>query len=253
MELRYDWKNFEETFKPLRRSALSKAQAALSPAFFIVQDKIVISAFAEAEDVSEWLGSSVDAVKAHFSHRDLVFVDRAHVDQWFKAARKMPHFYEQIHLMKTLASTTAHVISNNGKQEVIKSLTQHHFLLDALKGAWSRFLPRSYGVLIRVDSDQKRDFLVVIRGGVVETFHRPDYSMMSSSREEDMLEAVKYLSEKNGVPVQGLSVTSEDWEKWSQTSAPWRSIVVALKSKKAKLAPFRWRVFSLLTAKALWD
>ena len=65
MELTYDWQSFQGMFYPKRRSALRlrrdvplSGSELASPAYLVTEGDTVVAAFAEGEDLSDWIGAA---------------------------------------------------------------------------------------------------------------------------------------------------------------------------------------------------
>jgi hypothetical protein len=84
----------------------------------------------------------------------------------------------------------------------------------------------------------------------VDSFHIPDLTGALVERKRTPNDIVKYLSERYLVPVQGLFLTSAEWMEWSESSNPWPKIAKALKGSRAKLAPFKWSLATLIAIRA---
>jgi hypothetical protein len=137
------------------------------------------------------------------------------------------------------------------------------FLLEAVRGWWAKILPSAYGIFIRLEeragtpsvatAGAQQEIFLLIRRGRLELFHEPDLSFLGTEKIRRPASIVKYLSEKHGVPVQGLFIPAEDWAEWSEPAHEkdaWRKLAMAVKENRAKLVPFRWQIAALGAAKA---
>src|SRR5262245_3226068 len=95
MELNYDWKTFQSLFYSKRKLS-SQDSNPDGPLFLVLDDTVIVAAFSEGEDRSDWIGATYDEVAAEFPHRDLVLYDRAKLDQCLESVIQRPHFYDQI-------------------------------------------------------------------------------------------------------------------------------------------------------------
>src|SRR4051812_10905574 len=124
MELTYDWKSFQTLFYVKKRLLPAPAQEVANSPLYLVEDQnVVICAFSEGEDFSDWVGATCDEIRAEFSHRELVFFNREAVDQWMTSSVELTHFYDQIQFLRTESKTQEHLIHK-------------HFLLTAIQGWW---------------------------------------------------------------------------------------------------------------------
>jgi len=253
MELRYDWKNFRKTFYPQKRSALSQETGVLSPVYFVVEENTIVSGFCETEDLADWKGAPCDEVDAHFQHRDIYYFDKSHLDGVSEDQLKSDHSYAQ---ERQLIESSFPVLKNhkNIKRERNDLSEFDHFLFNAFRGWWSKLLPSSFGILIRVkkEKDVFEDFFFIMRKGKMDNYHSPDLSALKDDRELDIKEVVKYLSEKHSVKVQSLTVEKEEWLEWSHLVDPWKKVAASIRANRAQLFPFRWRLVVLMSFRAFW-
>ncbi len=252
MELSYDWKTFQSLFY-LKR--LSNSTAALGPAagstpgpiYLITDKKVVISAFSEGEDLSEWLGTTSDEVIVEFPNREIMVYDREKVDQWMSSSINLSHFYDQIQFFHSEAKPQ-HLTRSRFKNHEV--LIHHHFLLQAIQSWWQKVFPSTYAIYIRLNGESGESLFMVIQRGRLSSFQIPDLSSMIPERRRHPADVVKYLSERHLMPVQGLFISSNEWVEWSQSANPWPQILSALKADRTKLAPFKWSFFSMIAGRA---
>ncbi len=250
MELAYDWRRFHSLFYPKRKSGGQTAAVRSGPVYLVVDGETILSAFSESEDLSEWIGLSFQEISSTIAHRELVLFDRSKVDQWVHGSLSHPHFYEQVEDMRQ--KIRPQMLSHGKIKDVsMESLIRRHFLLDAIKGWWSKIFPTNYGIFIRLTQTENKapqEFFLVIRRGKVESFRTPDLSSLDVERRTQAAALTKYLSEKYLVPVQSLFVSADEWAEWSESSDPWKKVAAAIKSGKLQLHPFRWSwVFLIAT------
>jgi hypothetical protein len=276
MELTYDWRSFQSVFYPQKRTMNIHLETQDSGVIFaVVENGTVISAYDENEDLSDFIGVGVETLKVSHPHRKVVQLDRENVDNWIQAAVAKPHLYEQIdYFRKSAAPQLENKVRNSLERKACTA--EKHFLLDSLMGAWGKVLPSAFGVFIRLEKaprdylpqsclpglsekfgprfkeylDQEQDILILFRGGKLEAFYEPDLSSMGPDRSAMPLEVVRYLSEKHSVPVQGILTSYVDWVSWGQSEQPFRMFNKSLHSKQTKLAPFNWKLVSLLAVRA---
>jgi hypothetical protein len=276
MELTYDWRSFQSVFYPQKRSlSLPLENPDSAVMFAVIERGQVIAAYGENEDLSDFIGSSLSTLKQAHTHREVVSLEREHVDQWIQNAVTQPHLYSQIDYFRKSASPQLESkVRNSLKRKTC--LAEKHFLLDSLLNGWGKVLPSAFGVFIRLEKasagyepssefierfgarakeylEQEQDILILFRGGRLEAFYEPDLSSMGQDRRNMPNEVVKYLADKHSVPVQGITAPCAEWMSWGQAKQPWRSFAKSLKSKQSKLAPFNWKVASLLAIRAAFE
>src|ERR1700722_566397 len=100
MELNYDWKGFQTLFYSKKRLNVSES---LHPIYLVTDDKTVVSAFCDGEDLSDWVGATYDEMLVEFSNRELVLYDRENVDEMMNLAVDLNHFYDQIQFLRKKA------------------------------------------------------------------------------------------------------------------------------------------------------
>lgn len=241
MELSSDWVGFQETFYPRKRIPASKmSQSHMGPIHMVVQGNSVVDLFSENEDLSEWVGANVPEVSGHFKHRKIHIFTRDQMDAWMQSSLHLPHLYEQVEFLRSQAYP-----QDEKFKELTAKIFKRHFLLEAIHGWWSKIFPSSYGIFIRVESTVPRDFIVLVRKGNLEGFHRPDLIAMGPERRKMPLEVIKYLSERYLVPVQGIFVTPDEWYSWCNMDNPWKEIAKVLRVNRHKMTPFRSSLVTL--------
>lgn len=289
MELTYDWRGFQGLFYPQRRSSAPHASLAQGPIYLITDHESVVTAFADGEDLAEWSGATVSDIRDRFSNREFIHFDRPAVDKWIEESLALPHFYEQVEFLRArarsgasnvaIAEGTSLVISRGNSLSKLKKLERdpsakpkkapknskehnfpsvlaakhgfkRHFLLSALQTWWSKVLPASYGIFIRIEGHPEQELLLVVRRNSFAGFHEPDLNTLGADKRKQSHEVVKYLSDRYLVPVQGVFVTAAEWENWIQTPKPWKDVAKAIKGHRARLVPFRWGVSALVAARA---
>jgi len=252
VELSYDWRSFHSMFYPKRRSISRSAPGPSASIYAVVEGETVLSVFAENEDLSEWIGSTYGDLSKEMAHREIVMFKRDEVDQWLTNSLSLPHFYDQIENIRRQAKSE--IVSKKGTRKAAATdlaVTQH-FLLEAIQSWWGKVLPSAYGVFIRVEGHPGQDFFMVVRRGRVDSFHEPDLSSMGPDRCRQSADVVKYLSEKNLVPVQGIFVSAADWAEWSETANPWKKVAASVRENRARLVPFRWAPVTLMATRAFF-
>lgn len=261
MELTYDWQSFQAMFYPKRRSAtLSAGSEIASPAYLVTEGETVVAAFAEGEDLSDWIGAPYADMAADMHHRELLLFERSQLDEWIEESMQLPHLHEQVEYLRKKAahgavSTRAKPAKKGRKGDIQRKhghahMGHPHFLLEAMQGWWGKVLPSAYGVFIRLEGSRETDLFVVIRRGRIDSFHEPDLNSMGKDRRKVAADVVKYLSEKHLLPVQGIFVPAAEWAEWSETTSPWRKVASSLKANQSRLVPFRWSLVSLMASRA---
>ena len=246
MELTQDWRGLQKTFYPPRRDSLS----GQNPLYFIEDRGVILSAYAEGEDLSEWVGMTVVEMKAQFPHRTLVAASQEQVKGWLGQILSEGHVPSQLRQVRSLWSDTLPAeVRSKGSAALPGRL---HFLIDSLERSWwAKVLPSAFAVLLRLESeaDSPRDFILVYRKGRLEQYGEPDLSFLSDERKQDLADVSRYLSERLSVPVQAVQMLDQDWKAWSEQSHPWKEIAWAIQSKRVQLVPFRWQWVGLVATR----
>jgi hypothetical protein len=250
MEMTCDWRLFQSFFYPHRRAGVSAALkpegASTSPAYLVVDGEKIVCAFSEGEDLSDWIGLQKSDIQAQVRHRDLIAYERSEVDALSRSTLALPRFLDQVEAIRAQAKPV--LVSSTSAAPLLKPKT--HFLLETLKGPWSRFLPGAFGVYIRLSGRTEQSLLLIVRRGSFEAFHDPDLSGLEVDRRKQLNDAVAFLSTRYFMPIQGVSAAQGEWEEWSKSSTPWKSIQASMKSGRAKLTPLSLGVKILLASKA---
>ena len=232
MELNYDWRQFQSFFHSKRRVAALSGLAASGRVFLVVENEIVVTAYAEGEDLRDWTGARLQDLESEMAQRERVILSRQEMDDLILGAVQAVHFQESLDVLR-------------------QGRGSHHFLLEALEGWWGNVLPSAYGILLRLEGQTPRDLFVLFRKGKIELFHEPDLTSLGMGRDRNLAEAVRFLSEKHLVPVQGVGVAASEWEEWAFSTQPWRSVAQAIRSNQLKLVPFRWNVATLVGTRGI--
>jgi hypothetical protein len=269
MELSQDWRKLQSTFFP--SSFPMKGSVGVSAGtgtLYCIQDQsVLIQAFSEGEDLSDWIGATMNEVRSQFPNRVIIEWDRKSLEASLLASLGEAHLDAQIAQWRQDVRDQASLSTAGELRGVANSrkdfdvldrhlVSQRHFLLDALKDSWwTRVLPSSFGIFFRFEgggeSRAAKDFLLVYRKGKLEQFGVPDLNFMGVDRRKDSGDVAKYLSDRFMVPVQGVLLREEDWVRWSADSSPWREIAWAVQSNRVQLVPFRWSLVSMLAARGL--
>jgi hypothetical protein len=251
MELTYDWQAFHEVFTRPRSASPASGQPT-GPVFAVLHDGAVVAAYAENEDLSDWIGAASSEIATGLGHRELRFYDRSKADAWIAEALALPHAYEQRSFLARKAVPEPRTGDSSRKLSVVGP--KLHFLLEAVEGWWGKLLPSAYGLLIRLEGQstgrEAGSLLVVVRRGRIESFQEPDLGPMGAERAKQPAEVIKYLSEKHLVPVQGLFVPAHEWREWSESPKPWVKLAAAVRANRARLVPFRWFLVTLMATRA---
>jgi hypothetical protein len=245
MELNYDWRCFQNLFQPRRAKAALGVECD-GPIFVAIDKDTIVSAYAESEDLSDWIGAGVTEIKTGMPNREIVTLDREKLDLWFSQGLELPHLYEQVEHYRSQASP---------KKAGLKLINRKHFLLDAIESWWGKVLPSAYGIYIRFEGtpESSQEFFFLIRRGKLELFHEPDLSAIGPERKKVHSQAVKYLSEKHAVPVQGIFLSEKDWVEASQSDQPWKEVARAVRANRVKMVPFRWTLATLMASRAFLE
>lgn len=255
MELTYDWRGFQGFYYPKKRMVQAE-QKAVQPIYLVIDKGMIISAYGDHEDLSEWLGSPVEDVVTHFGHQDCVVFDRSQMDEWLQGCQSQPHYYEQMSKVREKAESGAIIFGRSGSKakKTMRDLGERtfreHFLLQGIRTWWKKLFPSEFGLYVRLEGKTPRGFLVIFRKGLPLSFFEPDLTGMGKERREIPAEIVKFLSEKHLVPVQGMSVAAEVWDLWHTSPDPWRQMLRALRNRSLKLIPFRWDLVSLIAMRS---
>ncbi len=247
MELNYDWKSFQSFFYPKKRISPNESNST-GPIYLVVEERIVVSAFSEGDDLSDWIGATRDEVTAEHLQRDLIFYDRDKVDQCMNSAIGLPHYFDQTQLIRE--ESKPHFVGR-ARLKNHEAWVKKNFLLQTIQGWWQKIFPSRYGLYIHLAGEhQTSQLLLVIQRGKVNSFHVPDLSSMIRERREHPSDVIKHLSSKYLLPVQGLFVTASEWSQWSEDATPWPKILKALQANKNKLVPYKWSLAILIRIKA---
>ncbi|MEK6707060.1 MAG: hypothetical protein AABZ06_14880 [Bdellovibrionota bacterium] len=235
MDLVYDWKAFTSVFGI--RGSVPRRQDS-GHVLVVADNGKVVAAYAESEDLTSWTGSRCEKMAAEMPHRKLVVLEKKSVDGLLEGALSHPHYHGQFEI---LAKNAAALTGAGASIREFCTFSQKHFLLTAMSGWWTRILPSYYGIFVSLGAS--RQVLLTVRKGQVESFLNPE-------GERPPLEAVKYLSEKHLLPVQGIFTSAEKWNKLSEAPNPWPGIFEAIRGDEIRLVPYNRKLLCLLAMKA---
>lgn len=250
MELTHDWKGFRDVFIGDGRG-VNPAQSGetTGPIYCVTEGDRIAGIYAAGEDLSEWLGAKCQDIVSTMQHRELLVLTSEEINRWWSDAKSMPHFIAQLRHWKESAGLRAKQ-SGKKNRSILSALSREHFLLQAIRGWWRKWLPESFGLYIRIEGTESKGCLVLFRGGEVEAFCEPDLSSMGEPRNRDPLAVVRYLSERFMVPVQGAWVASSEWESWYRAGDHWREVAKATRNNRVRLFPARLSLKALVFSRA---
>lgn len=259
MELSTHWKSWDKFFSPRRRSAQVKPAPLARALYLVLEEGVVVSAYSEGEDLSDWLGSSLEELGERLAHREVVALDRKDWDAALLEARSKGHLDAQIEFLRSRMEAelprVAERISESKAPGVrapasLRSFQNRSFLLQALEGWWLRVLPQSFGVWLRLEGQTTSDLLLLYRNGKLEQFVEPDLSSLGTERTSSA-EIAKFLTERFALPVQGIVIPAQDWFRWTtEGQDPWREVWQALRAGRVELAPRKAGVQALIACRA---
>src|SRR5436189_5902176 len=137
MELNYDWRNFQSFFYMRRDKLQTDTEGTIN---LLIDQKMVVSAFSDSEDLSEWFGCPYYDVLRAYPHREIVIYDQKKVDNWMLEAVALPHAYDQLQFLSTQAKPQF-ITGTKVKKELFTGSS--HFLLKAIQSWWQKLLPSS--------------------------------------------------------------------------------------------------------------
>lgn len=260
MELSYDWKTFNYFFGSSKASEVPSAGNDLGPLVVLKDGNRIVSVLARGEDWSAWVGRSVKAFLEKQEKRETLVLELKQMQQWMENCGEQGHFHDQKELLKSQAlvhfqsGKELNELRRKNRRQIIRSLVKKNFLLQATTQSWwTRLLPSTYGVFMRLDAkDGAREIFLIFRRKSLEVFHEADLTSLGSERIQKPSEVIRYLSEKHSIPVQGIFLQSADWAKWSQEFEPWREIALALWKGQIQLSPNRMGIQILIYLKILF-
>ena len=274
MELNLDWKAYQTAFqlkaRPKPGAALAASTNLPSPARrdlgLVVEgaaspESVIVAAFCEGEDSSEWIGQTPQEVLQSEERsgmgRTLWVYSRAEVEKVLANSSEVTapgnHFLSQLERLRTEAQPLVLGAggSNQGKVPSLPS-PEMHFIPGLLASGWIRFFPSSFGLYFRIEGTRpEKQYFLVFRRGKLEAFFEPDLSSMNPDRRKDPVEVARYLGKSAGVPAQGVQVSSADWKIWAESPHPWKEVAEAIRAERARLIPFRWPVAVWIGTRAI--
>lgn len=251
MGLNYDWHCFQSIFEARRRSVVGTVVPVI---FLVLEGETILAVFADGEDFSEWIGSKYSELAAEMPHRELILVSREQAEEWAGEGLSYSHFYEQVESAREKATqANLRKVSGTRQKEGEDLPIARHFLLEAIRGWWAKFLPSSYGIFLRLEEEERnQEILLIVRRGRVDSFCEPELSSIGADRLNRPTEVVKHLAEKHLVPVQAVFVKADKWREWSNSGEPWREVSLSIRANETRLVPFRWGLAGLISSRGFF-
>ncbi len=252
MELMFDWRSFQSTFHPARRTAADAQKDAGSCAFLVVEGDRIVTAYAEQENLQEWVGTSLTEAFRQNPHREWRVVQKESVHRAVAEGMSQPQFYDQVEYLRSVLKSDSQNDAVLGQTTLVPT-QQSHFLVDTLRSWWRRLLPTAYGLCLQLTSENggsNRHRLLLVRRGKLEGFHEPDLSVFKASGRKAPEELSKYLSERYMLPVITATVPNRLWVRWSQDLDPWSEVASALFKKQVFLSTRSWGLRLLILLRA---
>ena len=266
MELSLDWKAYQSAFQAKVRArvgASGKSSTAGSGASILglivdgpaSPDSVIISAFAEGEDGTEWIGSTPQEVLQSGGARTLWVYSRADIEKVLSQAEGLAygaHYLDQLERIRREVAPLqlgegAKPSSQNPRPEL-----SMHFIPRMLSSGWVKVFPSSFGLYFRIEGSRpEKQYFLVFRRGKLEAFFEPDLSSMNPDRRKDPVEVARYLGKSAGVSAQGIQVSASDWKAWAESPHPWKEVAEAIRAERARLLPFRWPVAVWIGTRAI--
>ncbi|MBI4924543.1 MAG: hypothetical protein HY843_01350 [Bdellovibrio sp.] len=245
MELNFDWKNFHSLFFQSIETKHAADSAQSKPVFVLKDNGFVSFAFSEGENLLDWVGAPEDEIRENFKHREIVFLNKSTADGWMLKSTNHDLYYDQVKFLKSQAFG---FLKKNKKN--LESYFLRHFLLESIESWWNKFLPSSYGMFLRFDGEQNKDYVLIVQKDKISGFNEPDLTALGVDQRKDLAAVVKYLSEKYFIPVQGFVLDYQKWKDIASSPEPWKKTAFLIRSGQIKLAPFRWRLVFLIASRA---
>ncbi len=259
MELKYDARIFEVAFGKRLQSSVDEM-----PRIWLVLDEEerVFSAWGESVP-SDWVGKKIPDL-ALDSGAKAAWVSVIRKKDWDHALTHSlggQHGQEQKALFKERFKVKCYRVEGTrweharAHRALILKALREHFFIELVSKAWSRFMPSTSAVFIQLhESSSPLELVLVFKKGQLESYFIPE--VKSDLKEEtafpDFETRVQGLSDRLLLKVQGISVPLSEWQNWSRSDKPLKSLAKALRrGGKAKLSPARWMIRSSTAASSL--
>lgn len=248
MELMFDWRSFQTVFHPPRRTSAEAQKDAGQNAYIVADGDQVLAAYAEQENLQDWIGASLIEVRRQNPHRTWKVVQKQTVHQALEAGLGHAQFYDQVESYRK-------AVTEAGAASEFALNRPSHFLVESLRGWWSRFLPTHYGLCLQLTNEAgnaARTSLLLVRKGRLEGFHDPDLSAFHASGRKNPDELAKYLSERYMAPVRVVTIPQKLWTAWSQDVDPWSDVFRAIVRKQVVVTPASAGIKTLIAARTMF-
>lgn len=228
MEMNLDWTQYRRFFENTSSEKPGKDLRA-QKTYVICDGDRVLTAIKGRTEYSDWCGLELTDLQKELKEKDVVYLQKDRLDRSLFDLLQETHFGDQL---AKLRNQTLHTRD-------FKLSPKPHFLVHALESRfWTRVLPNSYALWIRL-TDVGQDIVMVIRNGKIDQFFTPEMHYLKPERQENAEEWAKALSERLVMPVQGMLVDEATWISLSRNSNPFRRIFSLYFKKKLRLIPAR--------------
>ena len=248
MELIQDWKLFQNYFYTKKKTLSNDSTSDQKQSFYFILDSnhlSVIAAYSESRDLSDFIGATEAEVRSSFAESELYFYQKNEVDSWLKESSTLGNFFDQIlYFQKKVPPTQSYKNLH---------IPQNHFLLRLIQSPWHHLFPTHYGIFICLNGDLLNSILITVHKNSVESFHVPDFGVLSADRKKISADVIRFLKEEYYIPIQGLFITQKQWNEWSSFRTPWEKIFNDFKNDSSIFSPIKWRFLLLLLAQKLFS
>ena len=284
MELKHDWKVFNAILFPqdhvtigatgahseLEQQSQHRKLVILEESQKVVDG--IISTGAHFKDrgleAGDMTKQRLDGLASRYEVDQTIILNRKDLDQCIVEAVELGHnYYQQLETIRTKALQM--FSAGQCRKQSAFMVSRRHFVLDLFSGSFRRMLPRSFNLLIFIDTTQQgrafqfKSLLISFNQGKVDQFFEPDFSSLHENRLELWSKywqnIGEYLESRYMMPCYGLFLGQEQWERClladtpasSRSENPWRLFSKFCDEGTAAIFPRNYIVKSMLASQQL--
>ncbi len=266
MELNFDWKGFQNFFGQKDRTSITRGAAPGDPIVLVCDQSKIVSVYSENEDLHAYCGGPQDRIMIEYPHREFHIYEVGELDKTLTDLSKNSknnHAYQEIEYLRdklrpqVFSRTSPSHAESGGPLGALESRKRleapafrDHFFFEALGSWWRKIFPNQYGVFIRCEGPEPREFLLLFKNGKLENYHEPDLSSLDHARSREPSEVIRYLKERYICPIQGVFVSAQEWKDWSNKPEPWKDVYQSIQSNRLKFFPSKFGMQFLIFVRA---
>lgn len=273
MELKHDWKTFNSVLFPQDQFVVGVDRAHQKLVLLEEGQQIVdgiVSNGAYFSDVGidskEMNKDRLDSFASKYGVDQTIIIGRKDLDQVITDSVELGNnYFQQLELIRGKTQEFFSGKAPASKKRAELMVSRRHFVIELFAGSLSKFLPRSFNLLIFIDTTgsgepfQSQSLLLSFSQGRIDQFFEPDYSSLHENRLEQWGQSGdiigEYLESRYILPCYGLFFLQEQWNQMLAAAAknqnPWTLFTKYCDEGSASVYPQSTLIKSLLASQRL--